>query len=257
MHIDWFVFLAQIVNFLILVYLLKRFLYGRIVQAMDRREHMIVSRFEEAERLKKEAEAQLAIYEEKKRQLEEKEEELLNRMIQEVEAKKKEMLEKARQDVEAIRLRWQDTIRREQESFLQDLSHRIGKQTWLVARRVLASMADETIEQRMVRVFLRRIAELDEEGKKSLWEAIDQAGGRVVIQSAFPISAGLQGEIHSALADGGGRVLDVRYEIQDETIVGIELRAHGYKLAWSIGDYLENLEETFAHALMEESRVRA
>lgn len=36
-------------------------------------------------------------------------------------------------------------------------------------------------------------------------------------------------------------MLDVRYEIEDETLVGIELRAHGYKLAWSIGDYLENL----------------
>jgi len=35
MHIDWFVFLAQIFNFLLLIYLLKRFLYGRIIQAMD------------------------------------------------------------------------------------------------------------------------------------------------------------------------------------------------------------------------------
>ena len=42
MHIDWFVFFAQIVNFLLLVFLLKKFLYGRIVKAMDERERKVV-----------------------------------------------------------------------------------------------------------------------------------------------------------------------------------------------------------------------
>ena len=36
MHIDWFVFFAQIVNFLLLVYLLKKFLYGRICESHGR-----------------------------------------------------------------------------------------------------------------------------------------------------------------------------------------------------------------------------
>ena len=49
MHIDWFVFLCQIVNFLILLWLLKKFLYGRIIAAMDAREAKIASTFEEAE----------------------------------------------------------------------------------------------------------------------------------------------------------------------------------------------------------------
>ena len=52
MHIDWFVFLAQIFNFLLLMYLLKRFLFGRIIKAMDDREAKIAARFQEAEELK-------------------------------------------------------------------------------------------------------------------------------------------------------------------------------------------------------------
>ena len=35
---DWFTVIAQIINFLILVALLKRFLYGPIIRAMERRE---------------------------------------------------------------------------------------------------------------------------------------------------------------------------------------------------------------------------
>jgi len=50
MHIDWFVFFAQIVNFLLLVWLLKKFLYGRIINAIDTREAKIKATFEEAEK---------------------------------------------------------------------------------------------------------------------------------------------------------------------------------------------------------------
>ena len=48
MQIDWFTVVAQIVNFLILVWLLKKFLYGPIIRAMDDRERRIASRLEEA-----------------------------------------------------------------------------------------------------------------------------------------------------------------------------------------------------------------
>ncbi|MCX7982994.1 MAG: hypothetical protein N2572_08820 [Syntrophales bacterium] len=258
MHIDWFVFSAQIVNFLILVYLLKRFLYGRIVQAMDRREGMIVSRFEEAERLRKEAENLAALYEEKNRLLAEKQEELINQMVQAAEAKKKELLEKARADVDAIKSRWQETLRKEKESFLQDLSQRVGRQTYAIARRILAAMADEELEERMAKVFIRKLKETSAEEKDRLQEAVKQSGGRIVVQSAFPIPEPLQKEIVDIFADLiPGIKPELRFEILEEAVAGIELRTHGYKLAWSIGDYLENLEETFTRALVEEAHIKA
>ena len=55
MHIDWFVFAAQIVNFLILFWLLKKFLYGRILGAIDAREAKIAATFSEAEKAREEA----------------------------------------------------------------------------------------------------------------------------------------------------------------------------------------------------------
>ncbi|MDT8272548.1 MAG: F0F1 ATP synthase subunit B, partial [Desulfomonilia bacterium] len=50
MEIDLFTWGAQIVNFLILVALLRHFLYGRIVHAIDTRQEKIASRWDEAER---------------------------------------------------------------------------------------------------------------------------------------------------------------------------------------------------------------
>ena len=44
MQVDWITTIAQIINFLVLVYLLKRFLYGPIVSAMIHREAHIAER---------------------------------------------------------------------------------------------------------------------------------------------------------------------------------------------------------------------
>ncbi|MDQ5984826.1 MAG: F-type H+-transporting ATPase subunit b [Syntrophus sp. SKADARSKE-3] len=257
MHVDWFVFFAQIVNFLILVFLLKHFLYGRIIKAMDNREARIVARYDEAEALRKEAEKSAALFDEKNRTLAEKQEELLNQAVQDAETRRKELLEKSRQDVDVIRERWQETVEREKESFLQDLRQRAGKQIYAIARRILNDMADTDMEERIVRVFLKRISTLDDAEREILKTSIAQADAGIIVQSTFPIGEALRKMIEESLRLYADRIPEIRYETTTEIVSGIELRAHGHKLAWSLGDYLETLEEGFAHALMEEARIKA
>ena len=49
MQIDYFTIIAQIINFLILVFLLRHFLYRPVITAMDEREQKMVSRLKDAE----------------------------------------------------------------------------------------------------------------------------------------------------------------------------------------------------------------
>ena len=58
MNIDWFTLSAQIVNFLILLVLLRKFLYGPLRNVMQKREEKVTSRLEEARRKLDEAEEQ-------------------------------------------------------------------------------------------------------------------------------------------------------------------------------------------------------
>jgi len=61
-QIDYFTIFAQIINFLVLVLLLKHFLYGRIIKAMDEREKRIESQLQEAAKKKKEADEEADSY---------------------------------------------------------------------------------------------------------------------------------------------------------------------------------------------------
>ena len=56
MLIDWFTVSAQVVNFLILVWLMKRFLYKPILHAIDAREQRIAKKIADADAKRAEAE---------------------------------------------------------------------------------------------------------------------------------------------------------------------------------------------------------
>jgi len=110
---DWFTVVAQIVNFLILVALLKRFLYGPIVRAMDRRETAIATRMEAADKRIDEAEQERMRYEKLARELAEAKDELRLKARKEAEQLRETLLKEAREEVDMSRAKWHEALRSE------------------------------------------------------------------------------------------------------------------------------------------------
>jgi len=255
MHIDWFVFLAQIFNFLLLMYLLKRFLYGRIIKAMDDREAKIAARFAEADELKTKAEEEALLYEKRNQSLNEKKETMLNEATLAAEAKRKELMEKVRVEVDAVKARWQDMLIREQDAFFYDLRQRAAKQLYATARKALSDLADADLEERIVEEFLRRVQSLDEEKSTQLRKAISGGGNRVTIQSVFGIPAPRQTQIEEVLKKQITNGFTIRYLQEPDIVSGIEMRVNGHKIAWSLNEYLETLVESLTETLQKEAHA--
>jgi F-type H+-transporting ATPase subunit b len=253
MHIDWFVLFCQIFNFLLLVYLLKRFLYGRIIKAMDDREAKIAARFAEAEELKVKATEAAELYDRRNQLLEEKSGQMLNEASVAAEAKRKELMEKVRTDVELIKVRWQDMLASEQEAFFQDLRQRAARQIYATARRALTDLADANLEERIIDEFIRRIQELDKEKSVQMRKAISGVGNKVIVQSAFDIPSQTQGRIEQALKKQITNGFTIRYDTEPEIVSGVELRVNGHKIAWSLNEYLETLVENLSETLQKEA----
>jgi F-type H+-transporting ATPase subunit b len=255
MHINWFVFLAQIFNFLLLMYLLKRFLYGRIIKAMDDREAKIVARFAEADELKNKANEAAELYEKRNQLLSEKKEQMLNEATMAADAKRKELMEKVRVEVDAVKARWQDMLIREKDAFFYDLRQRAAKQLYATARKALADLADADLEERIVEEFLRRIKMLDEEKSIQLRKAISGGDNKVTIQSAFGIPVPRQTQIEEALKKQITNGFTIRYLREPDIVSGIELRVNGQKIAWSLNEYLETLVENLTETLQKEAHA--
>jgi F-type H+-transporting ATPase subunit b len=94
--IDWFTVSAQIINFLILVFLLKKFLYGPIIRAMDKREEKIAGRLNDAGQKQEEAQKEIKRYRKKNEDFESQRADMLAEAKTAAEQQEKQLIAMAR-----------------------------------------------------------------------------------------------------------------------------------------------------------------
>jgi len=252
--IDWFTVIAQIVNFLILVVLLKYFLYDRIIQAMDKREDKIRSRLEEADNKRNEAEDEAESYRRKNEALKEKREQMLTEARQEADRKLKALTREARGEVEGARRRWHESLGQEKDAFLQDLKQLAAREVYVLTSKALKDLADAELEERLVEVFVSKLKGMKKEDKDAVKKAIQAEDNKARVRSGFELSMGSRQKITGAVRDEIAEQADIAYETEPHVIMGIELKAGGEKLVWSVREYLAELEERAKSALDKELR---
>ena len=254
MLIDWFTVSAQIANFLVLIFLLKRFLYGRIIRAMDQREEKIASRLAEADEKRKEAEGEAKTFRDKNEELAARREELLLQARKEADSRKEDLIRRAREEVEGMQSRWRDSIAREKEDFLHDLRRLAAGQVFAVARRSLAELADAGVERQAVDVFIRRLRGLPPRERDEMKEILRQEGKKVIIRTAFELSGEDRDRLERAVKDSLADEVEISYQNSPDLVLGVEMKVDGRKVAWSVDHYLRSLESETAEALEGETQ---
>jgi F-type H+-transporting ATPase subunit b len=252
MQFDLFTFIAQIVNFLVLVLLLRIFLYKRVIQAMDRREAKIASRLNEAQAKREEAERQAVSYQELKRELEEQRDELLRTAREEAGQHRKELMQEARKEVEENRSRWHQSLQQQKDRFLSVLRQRAGEESFRIARKALQDLAEEDLEQRIGLTFLKRIRDLDGEQRRELVDKLGDSGAARLL-SAFVLPEPLREQIEEELKNLAGSAINLKYETSPQLIAGVELKVEDKKIAFSLEQYLQDLEARLDRILARET----
>lgn len=239
MQIDWITVSAQIINFLILVWLLKRFLYGPVVRAMDRREERIAQRLEEARDRETEAGQQAESYAQRRRELDERRDELLAEAREEAADEKKRLVDEARAEADEAREKWLRQLEREKDAFADDLRRDIAAVFRKVADKALGELADRGLEEQMAARFVGRLEALDEETLETLGSAED--GLRVT--SAAPLEPNVRSRLTRALHEHVAEDAEVAYEESNTLLCGIVLHGGGLRIGWSLADSLEDFDE--------------
>jgi len=247
--IDWFTVSAQIFNFLILVLLLKKFLYGPVLGAMDAREASIADRLGEASRQLNEAKNEIERYRKKNDAFDAEREELIAAAAAAAEQQKKEFIAAARQEVETIKAGWYESLRQEKESFLTGLKDRTAAAFTLLARKAFRDLADTSLEQHMTDLFVRKLNALEQKDLDAIRTKLKDSEDGIMIATSFEIPEHQLQEVRGAVqritrTDAGPHVV-----ISRDILCGIEMRAKGYTFGWSVESYLTSLEEEFGKAM--------
>jgi len=249
MLIDWFTVSAQAVNFLILVWLMKRYLYKPILAAIDAREKRVAAELADADAKKAEAQKERDEYLRKNQEFDEQRAALLSKATNEAKAERQRLVEEARNAADALSVKRQETLRNDARNLNQAIIRRTQQEVFAIARKALTDLASVSLEGRFGEIFTRRLREMNGEAKAGLAEAIKTASDPALVRSAFELPAEQRVAIQHALNETFSADVPLRFETTPDLVGGIELTANGQKLAWSISDYLVSLEKGVSELL--------
>ena len=258
MLIDWFTVSAQVVNFLILVWLLKRFLYRPILNAIDAREKRIAAELADADAkqsgspkgARRVPAQERGVRPAARRALEHR------RRTRRKPNVSGSSTKRGRQPMRLSAKR-QETLRNDAHNLNQAISRRTQQEVFAIARKALTDLATTSLEERLGEVFIRRLREMDGKAKAGLAAALKTASNPALVRSAFDLPAEQRAAIQKALNETFSGEIHVRFETAPDLVSGIELTTNGHKVAWSIADYLVSLEKGVAELLKEKDKPEA
>lgn len=251
MLIDPFTVIAQVVNLALLVWILSRLLYGPVTRAMEAREARIREEMEAARALRTEAAAEGERYRALVATFESERESRLGEVRAEADFLRQDQARQARAEIGELRERWSQALERDKEAFLRELRTQVGRGSLDVIRSALEGLAGADLDGLLVERFVQRLEEMEPADREALAGAARQEDGPVRLRSASPISDAHRTAVTRALTESIGADTPVSFDIDPALVAGVELRAGGLMVAWTLDDHLQALERAMRSAFDE------
>ena len=246
MEINWFTVIAQIINFLILVWLLKRFLYKPVLNAIDEREKKITAQLSDAEAKKASAQKERDEFEQKNQSFDK---ECASKMTQAHEAantEKQRLFEEIRNESNVLRSKYEESLQQQKKDMTEVIKRKTKNEVFAITGKALSDLADENLEDQIVKVFIKKMQDLKDEDRSAFKMAFNNNEQKIIIKSTFGLTSSSKAELGKVIEKLIGQASNVQYQVDSELISGIEINSESYSLSWNIEAYLNSLKENLA-----------
>lgn len=255
MQINWFTVIAQIINFLVLVWLMKKYLYKPILQAVDEREKKIAAELADAKTKKTEAKKERDEFQKKNDVFESHKKKLMHQATSDADKERQKLMDAAQKEADNLKQKLADSSKELQENLSDQLAKKTQQEVFSITKKALAELASTNLEEQSVQVFIKKIKAINDKDKKQFLEAFHSDSHPISVKSAFDLSEKEQKNIKSAIGTILGDDGKYKFETDSKMISGIELATNGYKLSWSFSAYINSLEKSIASTKDETSKA--
>jgi len=242
-ELSWSTFVLEIINFLVLVWILKRFLYKPVMEVIARRRGEIEKTRAEAAQLQADAQKLQQQYEGR---------------VDEWNAERQQAREELNRELEAERARRLDALQGElekkkeqalvaEERRQRDELHRIEElamtQSAQFASRLLAKVAGPETETRLVQFLIDQLASLPAERVQRLREHHGAVADEIVVVSAFELDADERSALEQTMKKLIGEQRPVRFGRDSGLIAGVRITIGAWVLGFNLADELKGLAQ--------------
>jgi F-type H+-transporting ATPase subunit b len=250
MEMDWTTFVLEVINFLVLVWLLQHFFYRPVLAVIDRRQARVQATRDEAETMRRDADGLRQQYEtrladwnaERGQARQQLEQELLQERTRRIDE-----LKHALADEEA-----KSRVRGDAAAVAREaaLNREAVADAYAAAAAMLQRLAAAPLTARIAQAFREDLAALSDSDRATLRQAADALAGHeaVEIVSAHPLDAAERTALSAGLSQAAGRQLEVSFREAPELIAGLRAAVGQCRLDASLADELAFFRKDAAHA---------
>ncbi len=251
MGIDTITIIAQVINLFILVWLLKKFLYLPILNAVNERQKKIAFYLNSAKEQAKKAEEEQALYAKKVADFKDERQNLLLEAKNQAEHIKESLLAEVKEEVEKNRQRWQQELIQEKAVFRDSLRNLLIHQFRIFADQSLSQMAGISLDNLISEEFQKKLNYLPAKEKKTFAYIANQTKKMTFISASKILPADkkhIKNFIEKVLSINAEVILTFK---QDTSLLaGCEIQTQEKSISWNLKEYLDEFQTNLDKALM-------
>jgi F-type H+-transporting ATPase subunit b len=235
-------FLFEIVNFLVLAYILQRLLYRPLHDALDRRRQAIEQAQAEAERARQEAEEERRQLDERLALIEEQRQVVLREARQTAEAERDHILAQAAEEAERRAALAREALARDRDRALQSLRQDIVREAGKLAERLLQEASGSDLDALLAARLADAVSSLPPKEQELLTHGWGP-GESATLESAHDLAPEVVDQVHDAVSRALGRDITLRLQSAPELVAGVRLRLDGHVWDASLAGQLGGIDD--------------
>lgn len=243
MHMSWWTLAIQGLNFLVLVWLLQRFLYRPVQKVIEKRKRMSLEDTALANKARREAEALKARYEQAMAGIEDERKAAQDKSQAALEAERARLLEEVRQIAEAGREKVRQEIAQDKSTALDALRKDVVGLATKMARALLIDIAPSIPNEAILSRLEFELARLDSEERRRLESEIGANGAAVEVVTARPLLETDERSWRARIARALDHDLDITFSHDPDLVAGAELRFPHTLIRATWSDQLDQASE--------------
>ena len=247
MEFSWTTFGLEILNFLVLLWLLQRLLYRPVKRVIEERRAATEKAVADAEAARQAALALKSQYDSRVQEWEAEKARARAELEGELAAERARLLQALNASLEAERARRQALEERRAAELRRELAQQAREDSLRFLARLLERLATPALEERVMAAALEDLGQLPEETLQAVREAGRGAGGRVTVTSAHP----LNGEQRAQCTCAFSRVLSaapaVEFREDAALVAGVRVAVGPWVLSANLKDELAFFAGTERH----------
>lgn len=216
-------FVLEIINFLILIWILQRLFYKPLLEVIAKRKQFIDQSLSEAKNLKLQAEQQCSLYENRQKLWEQEKQAAINELHRQLEAERRAALDKLNADLEQERQKAKVTLSRQQQELRQQTEKQALQNGAKFAGMLLQQAAGPELEARLFSLLLDHLTTLPEACKLCLTTLSTKKSIPIKITSAYPLSDEMRGQLEQKLTALITSPISFQYHQDAALIAGLRM----------------------------------